>query len=658
MGIARMQKVMIAVHQDEKAELLEELQDNAILHIKDVRESELTKDYPELLSQEEITDKEIENNISLLGRTIAYLRKFNGGAGFIDAFLPQKTVVSETLYTEVISSREPLLDIASKVKELEDERTEINRECGAISLQRETLLPWQEWDTDLEAIGSLRQALSSAGVLANPPTDWKERAGELRLDVEIVREDARKSYILVSYLKEDEKDIKKFLTEIGFEAVNFGDFKGKPKEIIQELEKKLTEFEAREARIVRESKVFAEKLNKLHILFDYYSNLLSQKKVENFALNTETTICIEGWIRAKEYKALEKLTEQFETASLSKTTPEPGEEMPVELENRKGTHIFESITELYASPHPKELDPSPFLAPFFVLFFALCLTDALYGLIFAIMCLFLARKIKGDKKLLWVLFAGGIATIFAGAATGGWCGDMAERFNLGVFSTFARKVQVFNPMEKPLKFFILSLGIGFVQVAFGYFLGFIKAVRQGRIFEGISNKLSWDFFWIAILIFGFSFKVPKLQSLKLISGIVVIASAGLILFGSGGPSRNWFFRVAKGGFNFYQGFMGTISDIISYSRLMALGLVTAGIAMAVNIFVELVGKIPVIGIVLGALIFIGGHLFSVGINVLGAYVHTLRLQYAEFFTKFFEGGGEKFEPFRKKAKYILVENKT
>ena len=652
-----MQKVMIAVHQDEKELLLEELQEQAILHIKDIKESEISKDYPELLPQEEITDKELENNITLLGRAIDYLGKFAAGAGFLDAFLPQKTLISKTIYTETISSKEPLLDIANKIRKLEDELTDINREYGAVGLQRETLLPWQEWETELEYISSLKSAISTAGALTNPPIAWQEKAKELRLDIEIVREETNKTYILFSYLKEDEKEVKKFLTEIGFEAVNFGDFKGKPKEIIQLLEKRLRELEERKANITCESKDFAEKLGKLHILYDYYSNLLSQKKVENFAINTNTTICIEGWVKAREYKALEKLIGQFETVSLSRITPEPGEEPPVELENKKGAHIFESITELYSSPHPKELDPSPFLAPFFVLFFALCLTDAFYGLIFAIMCLFLVRKIKGDKKLLWALFAGGIATIFAGAATGGWCGDMAERFNLGIFSTFARRVQVFNPMEQPLNFFILSLGIGFFQVAFGYFLGFIKAVRQGRVFEGISNKLAWDFFWIGILILGLSFKVPKLQSFKLISSIVFLASAGLILFGSGGPSRNWLFRVAKGGFNFYQGFMGTISDVISYSRLMALGLVTAGIAMAVNIFVELVGSLPVIGVVMGVLIFISGHLFSVGINVLGAYVHTLRLQYAEFFTKFFEGGGEKFEPFRKKAKYVLVEGK-
>ncbi len=656
MGISRMQKVVIAVHQDEKDKLLEELQDNAILHIKDVRESKLTKDYLELLPQEEITDREIENTITLLGRAVDYLKKFENGAGFMDAFLPQKTVVSKHIYNEVISYKESLLDIAEKVKKLEEEVTEINREYGTIDLQKEDLLPWQEWNTKLEDINSLKSAISVAGILNSPTIDWQEKAEKLRLDIEIVNEGVKKTYILVSYLKEDEKDIKKFLIEIGFEAVNFGDFKGTPREIIQELTKKLTDFNKRTEKITQESKIFAEKLNKLHILYDYYSNLLSKKRVENFVLSTDTTICIEGWIKAKNYKNLERLVKQFEAASLSKSTPEPGEEPPIELENRKGLHIFESITEMYASPHSKELDPSPFLAPFFVLFFALCLTDALYGLIFAIMCFFLARKIKGDKKLLWVLFAGGIATIFAGAATGGWCGDMAERFNLGVFSTFTNKVLVFNPMKEPLTFFVLSLILGFFQISFGYFLGFIKAVRQGKILEGISNSLSWNFFWISILALGFASKVSILQTFKLASITTLVISSGFILLGSGGPSRNWLFRILKGGFNFYQGFMGTISDVISYSRLMALGLVTAGIAMTINIFVELAFKIPVVGMVIGILIFIGGHLFSVGINVLGAYVHTLRLQYAEFFTKFFEGGGEKFTPFRKESKYILVKH--
>jgi V/A-type H+-transporting ATPase subunit I len=192
---------------------------------------------------------------------------------------------------------------------------------------------------------------------------------------------------------------------------------------------------------------------------------------------------------------------------------------------------------------------------------------------------------------------------------------------------------------------------------FGYFLGFVKAVREGKVIEGIAGKLAWVTFWIALLMFGLSFKVAGLVVLKLPLIIIIILSAMLVLFGSGGPSRNLFFKIAKGMFNLYQGLMGTVGDIISYSRLMALGLVTLGLATSINILVGVMAGIPYLSWILVPLLFIGGHVFSMGINVLGAYVHTLRLQYAEFFTKFFEGGGTPFKPFRKEAKYIIVSKK-
>ncbi|MDI6840681.1 MAG: V-type ATP synthase subunit I [bacterium] len=655
MGISRMQKVLLVVHRDEKDKLLETLQDKAIIHIKDIKESTLSKDYPEFIVEKEITDKEIEDRLLLLGRAIDYLKKFSAKGSLIDAFLPQKLTITEPIYKETISSNEPL-KVAKKVETIEQRLDEIDREYGLLISQKEVLLPWQALDVEVEDISSTRLAISVAGVVNNPPDDWKDRVQKLPVDIEIVNEELVRVWVLISYLQDDEVDVKKLLAEIGFEAISFKGFKGKPANIIAELEEKLAQLDKERITLLEESESLVQQLNKILILHDYYSNLLSKTKIENLTLSTPSAVCIEGWIRAKDYKTLAEIIAQFEAVSVSKIAPEPGENLPVELENRRGISVFESITELYSSPNATELDPSPFLAPFFVLCFALCLTDAFYGLILAGICLLLMKRVKGDKRLLWVLFASGITTLFTGAITGGWFGDLGERFGLEGFVRFKDCLLVFNPMKTPLTFLLLSFAIGFIQVSFGYFLGFIKALREGKIFEGISTKLAWNIFWLAILIFGFS-KVGTIHELppQIISGSVAIIAVGIILFGSGGPSRNLLFRIAKGGLNLYQGLSGTLSDILSYSRLMALGLVTAGLAMTVNILVELVSKMPVIGIVLAPIAFVFGHLLSIGINVLGAFVHSLRLQYAEFFTKFFDGGGKAFKPFRKEAKYILVE---
>lgn len=679
MGISRMQKVLIAIHQSEKSMLIENLQSQSLLHIKDVRESSLGKDNPDLLAQEEVTDKELEARLLTLNRAIDYLGRFAGAASFLEAFIPQKVAVSEKAYEQATASPE-VMELAGESEKCERRLSDIDRERGLLTSQKETLLPWQALDENVESIVPSRSAILMAGIITNPPTDWEEQVKESDLDIEIVNQELHQFYVLISYVPEDEESIKKLFSEIGFEAVSFEGFKGRPADIISQLEKKLHSLDEERQSILERSKEYAEQLQSFFILYDHYFNELSQRQVDNFALATDKAFFIEGWVRAKDYKVLDKLVSRFATAGLSKATPEPGESPPVELENRKGMQIFESITDLYGAPNAQELDPSPFLAPFFVIFFALCLTDACYGAIFAIISLVFMKKLKGDKRLLKVLFASSIATIFVGALTGGWFGDFTVLFpgKFQGFINFKNRILILDPLKNPLPFFVLALALGFVQIMLGYFLGFIKAVRQGKIMEGISSKLSWVLFWVSFPLGGFflskamSQKPAGMVTLKetifyLFSGqnpfqvqfislfSVTLISSGLILFVSGGVSRNWMTRIAKGAFNLYQGGMGTVGDIISYSRLFALGLVTVGLAVSINILVGVVKDFPVIGIVLAPLLFIVGHVFSVGINVLGAYVHTLRLQYAEFFTKFFDGGGVPFSPFRKEAKYIVVQ---
>jgi V/A-type H+-transporting ATPase subunit I len=621
MGISVMQKVELGVHKDEKSALLERLQEKSILHIKDVRESQLKEEYPELVPQEEITDRETEDKLD---------------------------------YEKTGDSHE-LVEVCRKANDLESELTECDRTIGALRSQKEGLLPWQKLNVEVELIGSLKRAVSLAGTLTNPPENWKAEAENLPIDIEIVHEKPRMIWLLISYLIEYEEEIKKFMTDVGFEAISFSGTKGKPADVIQEIDKKIAGLEKRRGEIVEESKLHAKEIHKLFIVHDYHLNLLARKTTENLTFVTETAICIEGWIRAKDYQILEKIVNQFSTASVSKVEAEQGEEPPVELQNRKGLHVFEAITQLYSSPNNRELDPSPFLAPFFVVFFALCLTDAFYGLMFSVICLFLMKKVRDDRRLLWILFASGMVTIPIGAITGGWFGDFPQRFNLTGFMAFRESVLVFDPMKDPLLFFMIALGLGFVHVMFGFFLGFIKEMRQGKTLQAIAGKLAWIVFWIAILTFVLSSMKPGLSGLKIPCAVIAGLSALLVLFGSGGPSRSYVFSMAKGAFNLYQGLMGTVGDIISYSRLMALGLVTMGLATSINIMVSVMSEMPYIRYIAVPIIFVGGHVFSMAINVLGAYVHTLRLQYAEFFTKFFEGGGTPFKPFTKQAKYVIVE---
>ena len=656
MAISKLEKVVLLVHKSEKDKVIETLQDEEIIHITDLKNSPASKNYPGLISPGEITDKELEEKVNTIEKAVNYLKPYTEKESFLDDLIGQKTAIPESTYKEVISS-DKYMKLVDRCAELERQRVELDREFASLISQREQIYPWLPLDFDLEELTSLKEALTLTGIIDRPPKDFKEKMDEAPLDFEIVNEVRGKLYLIISYLPAYEKEVKRVLGEMGFESVSFEGMKGRPKDILSKVEHRLAEVEKERNKLVQETRELAKSIDKFFTLYDHYSNILAQKRALSYTLFTRDTICIEGWVRSRDYKKFKNIVDKFETVAFSKVEPAPDEVPPVELENRAGIRPFEVLTKLYATPNHRELDPSPLLAPFFVIFFALCLTDAGYGVIVAILSLLFMRRIRGDKSLLWIFFYCGLATLLIGAITGGWFGDLPQRLPLQAFKAFREKMLIFDPMKQPLTFFLLSLGLGFVQVCFGFFVGFIKTVKQGSLREAISQHLVWIFFWVSILIFALSYFKPYLRAFKIPSAIIAFVSLLLVLFESGGRSRNFIIKILKGAFNLYQGLMGTISDILSYSRLMALGLVTVGLAMSMNILTELASKFPYIGIIFIPLIFVFGHFLSIFINVLGGFVHALRLQYAEFFSKFYTGGGTPFRPFRKEAKYIMVERR-
>lgn len=657
-----MEKVVIGVHKNEKKEVLEALQETGVLHIKKIKEEESIK-------KEEMKDKVILNSIK---KCIDYLKKYLPQGGFLDAFLPQKVEINEEKYRKVVEDKRLLKEV-EEVNKLGRKLEECEKEMSTLKSEEELLLPWEKLEDELSTLKESVYTECLTGIIENFPPKWEEITKEITMDYTIVHKKQTRVWILLVYLKEEQAKVKKILNEVGFEQVGLSKFEGKVEKELERIRTKKKELNKRREETIQQSQKYLEKFTSFLTLYDHYSNLIRQREIENLTLETGKTICIEGWIRSKDFHKLKLCLEKFTSTSISKVKPSQNEIPPVDLANPRGWHIFEVVTELYSSPQHKELDPSPFLAPFFVIFFALCLTDAFYGLLFVVMGLMLLRKIKEDKRLMWVLIVSGLITIPIGAITGGWFGDFPTRFEVGPLIKLKQRLIIFDPMEEPLTFFMLALGLGFLQVLFGYLLGFINEIKQGNWTIGVTGKLSWIVFWVSLMVGGkyvrkglttgggisslFTPLNPYFGEIVISFGLVFLCIF-LILFFSGGRSRNFIFRVAKGGFNLYQGLVGTVGDIISYSRLMALGLVTMGLATSINILAEVMSGMKYIKWVIVPLLFIGGHIFSMGINVLGAYVHTLRLQYAEFFTKFFEGGGKKFTPFRKEGKYVVVNKKT
>jgi V/A-type H+-transporting ATPase subunit I len=511
---------------------------------------------------------------------------------------------------------------------------------------------------------------------------------------ELVNKLGTKVYGLCFVRKIDGQRFKNRLLELGIEIIQLPDEKETPERLIDEYTQKI-ELIGRQIEILnkKESELAQEIIN-LKIIYDWIDNEFKKNGIASALPETSRTINIIGWIKKKDIDKLRKLVEEFKLAAFEKIEPQPGEIPPVAIENPWWCSPYEMLIRLYSMPDQKEYDPTPFIAVFFPIFFALCLTDAIYGIFLALFSLFLMRKVPGDKSLLWILFGGGIVTIFTGSMVGGWAGNLFDLIGIKFFKDF-KKLMLFDPLTNPMPFFYLSLGIGYVQVILGIFIEVFDDLRNREYARAIFENLTWAVLIICLPLYFTIFKLFVLKVLILLSitGIILFSNRSgdpslfdqllwtlIILFLLGSfirvfppyfkylsaglfipgiirfkQSKKILVRIAWGLYTLY-GITSFVSNILSYVRLMALGMVTGGIAVTINKIAWMVLKVPVIGVVLTIIILILGHSFNIVINALGGFIHTMRLHYIEFFGRFYTGGGKMFRPFGLDTKYVEVKN--
>ncbi|UCE99699.1 MAG: hypothetical protein JSV82_01130 [Planctomycetota bacterium] len=652
MAIVQMVKVMIVSHRSQASDLLEALQLKGICQILNADEAIVSKDFPELATTAQ-RPKDIELLLGRLAKCIDFLKNYaENQKGLASIFAP-RTVIDEKSYNNVVSD-EQILDIIDQCHQCQASIEKLDAECENLTAALEMLDPWSALQTPVEEIGRLKQTTCLAGLLPNQMFEQiQQQLSALDAAMEIIGTSTNKNACIIACLNENLSDTQKLLRSAEFEPVSFQPMTGTIAELISEHTEKLNETQKQLQAQYDKTKLLSKNLLKLQILNDHYENLLYREQTKDTAPATEQTIIMEGWVKKNDYHHIEKLVSKFRASSLSRIEPAEDEEIPVEIENKNYVRPFEVITRLYGMPQHFEVDPTVFLAPFFALFFALCLTDAGYGLVIIALMVYLIKKMQGDKKLMWMLGICSGFTVVAGALTGGWFGDAIQQF-IPILKPAREKMMWFDPFEDPMKFFYLALVLGYVQIMAGLVIAFVHNLRRKQYIAGLCDQLTLLVMLNSLVIFAVSKAgVVSVEIGKFFGILAIIPAAVILLFSQ--RQGGWGGRIGMGMYNlfstiFYAG------DVLSYIRLMALGMVTAGLAVAINVMAQLALNIPYgIGILAMVLVLIGGHGLNMAINALGAFVHTLRLQYAEFFPKFFVGGGKLFEPLSKKYKHIYIE---
>jgi len=652
MAIAQMAKVIIVSHRTQASELLEALQREGICQILNAQEAMVSRDSPELAAAAE-RPKDIEDLLNRLAKTIALLKSYAESQKGLASILSPRTVVDEQSYNKVVSDHQ-ILKIIDQCEQTEAAIEKLKAECENLDGTLEELEPWAAFQTPVEEIGQLQQTTCLAGFLpAQQFEQTEEKLSELGGAIQQIGASGNRYACLVVCLNANINEVQKLLRSAEFEQVSFEPMTGTVAELISEHTAKLNRAKEQLQEQYEKAASLSKHLLKLQILHDHYENLLNREQTRGTAPATEHTVLLEGWVKEKNYTRLEKIVAGFEASSLTKIEPAEDEEIPVEIENQNVVRPFEVITRLYGMPQHFEVDPTVFLAPFFAIFFALCLTDAGYGLVIIALMLFFIKKLQGDKKLMWMLGICSAFTVVAGALTGGWFGDAVQQF-IPRLKPLREKMMWFDPFEDPMKFFYLALTLGYIQIMAGLVIAFVHNLRRKQYIAGLCDQLALLVMLNSIVLFAAGkFGVISPQVGKLFGYLALIPAGTILLFSQ--RQGGWASRIGMGAYNLFSTIF-YVGDVLSYIRLMALGMVTAGLAMAINVMADLALDIPYgIGVVVMIVILIFCHSFNIAINALGAFVHTLRLQYAEFFPKFFIGGGRSFQPLSKEYKNIYIK---
>ena len=377
---------------------------------------------------------------------------------------------------------------------------------------------------------------------------------------------------------------------------------------------------------------------------------------------TDDVLIWELWTPKSELGRVKAVVSRYEQyTEFAEVEPEEGEEPPTLLKNPHWSSSLEPLTIMYGTPTYGKVDPTTPMAPFFFLFMGVCFGDAGYGLVVAgIVGYFLVRYQLPDtlRKFFIMVTVGMCVSVAFGAITVSWFGDSVTAFPfLSGIAPALTSIQLLNPMGDPMTLLMISLALGFIQILYGLFIAFSENWKAGDKFAACADQGGWILFLCGLVLFGCAAGGYVSASLALPGKIVAAAGAVILVATQGREKPSIFGKIFSGVMSLYN-VTGYLGDVLSYSRLLALGLGSAAVGMVINLLAKLVADVPYVGIVLAVLLFVVGHLFSIAVNLLGAFIHPLRLQYVEFFGKFYDAAGHDFAPLSNAAQYSQISDKS
>lgn len=569
-----------------------------------------------------------------------------------------RRTVGQSEFSEALEKAEEIEDRIGKILKLRDKIHSLQEAVNKRNADLLALAPWETYDVPLgeketaKTVTELGACPSAADMdeMIRAVTEASEAS-----HVQIVSQDREFTYVALTMMKDEIAAVEEAAKQFGFTMNPFEGFKDTVPDTEAELRKGIEEDQKKIEETGAEIGGMTDAIPDIQFLRDDLVIRRDREREKNLLPGTERTFRFSGWIPEQTVDHISKLLDKYECWYQFRD-PEPDEEVPVMLRNNSFVTPFESITEMYSLPDYHGVDATPYFSLFYAIFFGLMLSDAGYGLVITIACWLVLKKFDLEGlmyKLIKMFFYCGLSTVFWGALFGGWFGDFVHAAG----TVFGADINVppiwFNPIDDPITLLIFSLILGVIHLFLGMGISAVRQIKSGHAFDAFCDIFSWYMLILGAVAWLVGGKASPMLS-KI--GMYFTIAGALVLLIFGGRHKKGIGKVL-GGISALYNVTSYLSDILSYARLLALGLATGVIAQVVNTIGTLAGG-GVKGVIVLILAFVIGHTFNLAINALGAFVHSSRLQYIEFFGKFYEDGGEPFDPFRKNTKYIKFKTEA
>lgn len=638
MAILGMKKMVLIAHQENRDKLLKTLQQLGAVEVVALKRDGLNSARtPQSLSS-------LEEKLSAVREALETIRPYDDKKPSMLTPKPPMTRADLQKTPERFAEADKAIQ---KIKALANDMSALKSRRQRLKNRMAQLEPYARFDTPLEAISESRYTARLLGIIPDNSAEKYEQiqndyADSAYFETVDTQNDTRTVFVVMH--KSVQEKLTGELKFIGFSEAFTKDLTGTPADIIHDCENEALSLEQEFHEYEDKARHYVAHKPLLQSLEDYLVNEIARERSVEQMGETGLTFALEGWVIANDQAKLEKaVLDTAPEAYMHFREPEDDEIPPTALKNSRFVQPFEAVTDMYAVPSPRGFDPNMLMSIFYFIIFGMMIGDFAYGLLLTLGAFVVLRLKKPTgmfKKVTTVIMICGISTAMWGLF-------------FGTIFSIPGVPSVVNPLNDAMTMLIMCLGLGVVHLLVGLGIGAYMLIKQGHIWAAVFDKISW----FIVLVGGVMFGVGGALSISIVGTIgTYLAIAGVvILLLTQGRDKKGIVRKAIGGLASLYDVTGYVSDILSYCRIFGMGLATTVIAMVFNTIAGMfMGN--VFGYLIGIIVMTAGHVFNIAINTLGAFVHTARLQYIEFFSKFYESGTHTFSPLRIQTKNYRLED--